>query len=90
MRDGKYHSTTLYSWIGKKLQEREASEASGHTTVIYGGVHIGREPSRGQVTDIQAMTQAEYDAIPVKDEKTLYLINDAGPPRPIRPPIPCR
>ena len=41
--------------------------------VIYGGVHIGRDPpSKGQVT-IEHMTQDEYDALPVKDENTLYL-----------------
>ena len=42
--------------------------------VIYGGVHISRDPpSTGQVV-IESMTQAEYDALPVKDENTLYVI----------------
>ena len=44
--------------------------------VIYGGVHIGRDPpSKGQVP-IESMTQDEYDALPVKDENTLYLISE--------------
>ena len=54
--------------------ETTVSEDRG-TTVIHGNVHIVSDPPDiGDVNKIITMTQAEYDALPAKEEKTLYLI----------------
>ena len=59
-----------------KLRLEALEEAFRGGMVIYGGVHIGRDPpSKGHVV-IERMTQAEYDALPVKDKNTLYLISE--------------
>jgi hypothetical protein len=39
-----------------------------------GALTIGVQSSDGSVGDIRAMTQAEYDAIPVKDPLAFYII----------------
>ena len=49
-------------------------EGGGRTTVIYGGVNIGSAPP--DAPEIKIMSQAEYDALLVKKEKTVYLIVD--------------
>ena len=46
-----------------------------HGDVYHGDVHIASDPpDLGDVNEIKSMTQAEYDALPTKKEKTLYLI----------------
>ena len=47
-------------------------EGDGRTTVIYGGVNIGSAPP--DAPEIKIMSQAEYDALLVKKEKTVYMI----------------
>ena len=50
------------------------------TTVIYNNAHIvNNPPDLGDVDEIRTMTQAEYDALPAKKEKTLYLIANRKP-----------
>ena len=56
--------------------ETAVSENRG-TTVIYGNVNIvNNPPDIGDVNKIITMTQAEYDALPAKNEKTLYLLEN--------------
>ena len=52
----------------------------GSTTVIHNNAHIvNNPPNLGDVDEIRTMTQAEYDALPAKKEKTLYLIVNRKP-----------
>lgn len=57
----------------KKL-EMKVSEIQS-TTVIHNNVNVANNPpDMGDVNEIRTMTQAEYDALPIKKEKTLYFI----------------
>ena len=70
----------FFGWRYKEMKRRVAAletAASEHrsTTVIHGNVNIVNDPPDiGDVNKIITMTQAEYDALPAKNEKTLYLI----------------
>ena len=58
----------------RRVETLEAREA---TTVIHNHVPVtGDPPALGDVNKIKVMTQAEYDALPVKNEKTLYLVRE--------------
>ena len=66
-------------FLGRRYKEMkrriETLEARGATTVIHNHVPVTRDPpALGDVNEIKTMTQAEYDALPVKKEKTLYFI----------------
>ena len=64
----------------KNLESRvgaleEAVPRDRGATFIQGGVHIASSPpDLGDVNEIRCLTQSEYDALPTKKEKTLYLI----------------
>ena len=58
--------------------ETEASRAR-ITTVIHNHAPIINDPpDRGDVDEIRVMPQSEYDALPVKRERTMYLISSRG------------
>ena len=66
-----------YRQVQRRLKALEARSIS----VIHKHKHkhIGSDRlDLGDVNGIRTMTQSEYDALPVKDEKTLYLITDRG------------
>ena len=76
-------------WFGHKEKKRRVSQlqvdssgsqfevkGSDNITVIYNNSPITNNPPpyMGAVNAIKPMTQSEYDALPSKDEQTLYLI----------------
>ena len=76
-------------WFGHKEKKRRVSQlqvdssgsqfevkGSANTTGFYNHIAITNNPppDMGDVKAITIMTQSEYDALPSKDEQTLYLI----------------
>ena len=69
----------FHGFFGQRYRELkvdvEALKKDSGTTVIHNNVTVSSGPlDRGNVDEIRALTQAEYDALPVKNEKTLYVI----------------
>ena len=71
---------SFFNWRYTKMNsrvtalEKAVSEARS-TTVIHNHMPIVSDPPDiGDVKEIKTMTQAEYDALPTPNEKTLYLI----------------
>ena len=70
----------FFGWRYREMKRRLAaletavSQARG-TTVIHNHTQIVSDPpDLGDVNEIRTMTQAEYDRLPAKKEKTMYLI----------------
>ena len=68
--------------FGRNYKQRiNALEARLSQPSVTNHFHVGESsamPLTGDVTEIRCLTQAEYDAIATKKEKTLYfIINDA-------------
>ena len=64
-------------WRYREMKRRMAAleTANPGTTIIHNHIPIVSDPPAiGDVNEIKTMTQAEYDALPAKKEKTLYLI----------------
>ena len=45
-----------------------------NTTAEFGNVTATTDPLTGKIQTIAKLTQAQYDAIAVKDDSTLYVI----------------
>ena len=61
-------------------QRIDALEARPSQPSVINHVHVGDSSAMaltGDVTEIRCLTQAEYDALATKGDKTLYLIKDA-------------
>ena len=61
----------------KSLEKRLDDLRDNANAIISGGIYRGEERHEGPFGDVDrilTITQAEYDAFPEKDEKTLYLI----------------
>lgn len=70
----------FFGWRYREMKRQVAaletavSQVRG-TTVIHNHTQIVSDPpDLGDVNEIRTMTQAEYDRLPAKKEKTLYLI----------------
>ena len=61
----------------KSLEKRFDDLRCNVNAIITGGVYRGKERQEGPFGDVDrilTITQAEYDALPEKDERTLYLV----------------
>ena len=61
----------------KPLEKRFDDLRDNVNAIISGGIYKGEERHEGPFGDVDrilSITQAEYDALPEKDERTLYLI----------------
>ena len=61
----------------KSLEKRFDDLRDNVNAIISGGVYRGEERQEGPFGDVDrilTITQAEYDALPEKDERTLYLV----------------
>lgn len=66
----------------RTMKERIAAlEAKSSAPVV--NVNLGAAPLAGDVDRIVTITQAEYDALPEKDPRTLYLFKNDNPPAPV-------
>ncbi len=54
----------------KRLEQQRGSVVSQVTNIYQGPAH---QPL-GDIKEIKVMSQSEYDALPIKDDKTLYII----------------
>ena len=63
-----------------KSLEKRLDDLRGNVNAIISGGRIYRGEERqgpfGDIDRILSMTQAEYNALPEKGKKTVYLIND--------------
>lgn len=66
--------------FGRNYKQRIAAlEARLSQPTVVNNVYTGNKSATeitGDVTEIRALTQAEYDALPKKNQTTLYLIVD--------------
>ena len=61
----------------KSLEKRFDDLRDNVNAIISGGVYRGEERQEGLFGDVDrilTITQAEYDALPEKDKRTLYLV----------------
>ena len=59
--------------------KKEIRAMGGRGPTVHTAIHnhapvVSDPPSLGDIDEIRSMSQSEYDALPVKKEKTMYLI----------------
>lgn len=67
-------ATTVTTSLSNKASASTVNDHISASTNVHGIVDMGTLVSGSGITNIVALTQAEYDAIPVPDTETLYVI----------------